>query len=116
MSDCCIFYASTHNVVICVNKCVISMSDYCMFYASTHSVVTFHTTWSMQVIQIGSNIWHCTRDKGTMFLIGGGVLLLVVNKKHSTIYTQVFAMSLNAPWSMEDEVENSFEDAKLSNV
>jgi hypothetical protein len=41
MSDCCIFYASTHNVVTCVNKCVISMSDCCMFYASTHNVVTF---------------------------------------------------------------------------
>jgi hypothetical protein len=36
-----------------------------------------------------------------MFLIGGGVLLLVVNKKYSTIYTQVFAMSLSAPLEYE---------------
>jgi hypothetical protein len=70
----------------------------------------------MWVIQIGSDIWQTTRDRGTMFLIGEGVLFLVVNKKHSTIFTQVFAMLLTRLWSMEDEVENSFEDAKQSNV
>jgi hypothetical protein len=32
-----------------------------------------------------------------MFLIGEWMLLLVVNKKHSTIFTQVFAMLLSAP-------------------
>jgi hypothetical protein len=53
------------------------------------------------VIQIGSDIWHPTRDRGTMLLIGEGVLLLVVNKKHSTIFTQVFVMLLSAPSEYE---------------
>jgi hypothetical protein len=51
----------------------------------------------MRVIQIGLDIWHPTRDIGTMFLIGEGVLLLVVNKKHSTIFAQVFIMLLSEP-------------------
>jgi hypothetical protein len=36
------------------------------------------------------------KDIGTMLLIGEGVLLLVVNKKHSTIFTQVFVILLSA--------------------
>jgi sulfur relay (sulfurtransferase) DsrF/TusC family protein len=38
---------------------------------------------------------YLASDKGTMFLIGEGVLLLVVNKKHLTIFTQVFTMLLS---------------------
>jgi hypothetical protein len=55
MSDCCIFYASTHNDVTCVNKCVISMSDCCMFYASTHNVVTFFYRCLVLKLKVSEN-------------------------------------------------------------
>jgi len=56
--------------------------------------------------QIALVTCHHTRGKGTIFRIGGGVLLQVASKSSSTI-TYIRCV--------ENEVENPYQDAELPN-